>query len=517
MSQQARSRWLVPALILSSFLFLGNYWRYLQSSPAGGIVSGDLKVNDLNIVAEHPPFQDQVSIIPAAKFAQIEWGISEDDSSYEIMGIGGFRSHVEVASIDIKAKRTSTQQDPPVLERLPVDFPGFSKVDLYGEPERTGILDIPELKIEVNVAPPLPVPDASEIVFGGATTLNRLNDSLDSIRHWAAGTGARLVIVTPEVELPPTNDNDSTPRAPSAAEVIQAYAAAGIKLSVVESAGDWVERYVSLLDILPSHVRHDSTRWVGLIDDDTFFFSTRALLRTLHKYDAGLPQWVGAHSEYAPWLWAGGLNCVGGAGVFLSIPLLAQLRGKAADCLALSRTHGDKALSLCIYKHTTTKLSVEHGLHQLEMFGDPSGFYEAVRPQPLSAHHWKSWHWRDMAAVARVARVCGDACVLQSFRFADGWLMTNGYSVVRYGYSDEELAAQNEFDMEHSWDNPGDDDDDEGSWRYSLGPLRPKDRNKVQFQLARAVEDADRGTVTLLYVKRTKGIGEGVVQVVWRT
>ncbi|RYP04131.1 hypothetical protein DL765_010294 [Monosporascus sp. GIB2] len=84
-----------------------------------------------------------------------------------------------------------------------------------------------------------------------------------------------------------------------------------------------------------------------------------------------------AYIEYTPWLWSGGINCVGGAGVFLSTPLLKQIGGKSKDCLALANSHGDKALSLCIYKYTTTKLSVEHNLYQLEMFGDPNGFYEA--------------------------------------------------------------------------------------------------------------------------------------------
>ncbi|RYO85355.1 hypothetical protein DL762_005238 [Monosporascus cannonballus] len=503
MARNPISRALVTALTLGSLHLLVNHIGYFHRSHPAAFVDPEI-----GWPRKPAALTGEKATKPVESSVQIEWETARDGSGYKLFGISGFQSTVDVASINIKAN-PSSKESRPVLENLSIEFPTFSKLQLGSkahDPVRR--IEVPETSVTVEVAQTLATPNAAEIIFSGATTLRRLTESLDAFKHWAAGTGARFVIV-----VEPYGANGEDPGEPSGDEIIRAYAKEGIELDIVEAGGDWTGRYVSLLDILPSYIRPD-TQWIGFIDDDTFFFSMHSVLHMLHKYDASEAQWVGTHSEYTPWLWGGGINCVGGAGFFLSTPLLKQIGGKSKDCLALANTHGDKALSLCIYKYTTTKLSVEHGLYQLEMFGDPSGFYEAVRPQPISTHHWKSWHQKDMAKISAVSRVCGDACILQSYRFADGWLMTNGYSIVKYSYSDKELASQNDFDMEHSWDNPGEEDGEE-SWRYSFAPLKPKDTGKTQFLLENIIEDVRTGTLALIYVKRIEAIAEAVIRVVW--
>ncbi|RYP13820.1 hypothetical protein DL765_006692 [Monosporascus sp. GIB2] len=195
------------------------------------------------------------------------------------------------------------------------DFDQLLTLQLGGKAHGlVGSIEVPETSITVEVAPTLATPNAAEIVFSGATTLKRLIESLDAFKHWAAGTGVRFVIV-----VEPYGANGEGPDEPFGDEIIRAYAKEGIELDIVEAGGDWTGLYVSLLDILPSYIRPD-TQWIGFIDDDTFFFSMHSVLRMLHKYDASEAQWVGTHSEYTPWLWGGGINCVGGAGFFLSTP-----------------------------------------------------------------------------------------------------------------------------------------------------------------------------------------------------
>lgn len=408
-----------------------------------------------------------------------------------------------------------------------LDSPDFNITSLEHPPP-----GVPPATISLALPPPAPPPDASHLLFGIATTLDRLPDTLRSIRHWAAHTGARFVVVHE-----PRNTTQR-PGEPTPTEVQAMYRAAGIaRLMLVERDAGWGERFVGLLGALHAHMAgaggddDHGTQWAVLMDDDTFFFDLDVVLARLAKYDYREDWYVGALSENKWNVNNGGLYAVGGAGVFVSRGLLETMAPHADSCYPTMTTTttttttttppetrpeipgGDVLVGECIHRHTTTKLTREHGLFQLDLHGDVTGFYEAVRAQPVSVHHWKSWHHHDLPTIAGVARKCGRRCVLQSFRFQDGWQMSNGFSLVRYGYAATARAAQHPLAMEQTWDETVWTVPD--SWRYSLAPLKPRDADKVQFLNERTTVGED-GSITLFYVRREAGVGKALVRVVWR-
>jgi hypothetical protein len=311
--------------------------------------------------------------------------------------------------------------------------------------------------------------------------------------YWAGGTRTRIFAI---LEPVPSQDK---------ARVEGKAQSLGISLEIVEFAGDLNERYFRLVRVL--HDNRESARWAALIDDDTFFPSLPRLLKRLDTYDDKSPVLVGGLSEDLVQMNLWGFMAYGGAGVFLSIPLLTELNHHFDACNAVKWT-GDKRLTACTYQHTLTKLSWEPDLHQVDLHGDQSGFYEAARPQPLSVHHWKSWEHFDMAQVATVADVCGDTCLMQNYRFSDGWVLVNGISLVKYS---QDLSLD-DITMEKTWYDYSTATDD--SYVHTLAPLRPKDPGKVQLKMESAVKGD--GHVTQYYVHRSKsGMGDQVVEIVW--
>lgn len=490
---------------------------------------------------------------------------------FELFGIPDFAADVEVATLNIKIKEEaptlgvpgqgspalSQPMKPPssnndndndntesrrdssyggsvssVQRQLPIALPAPTKHNLASPDFNASDLDaprpgMPPATISLTLPALRPQPDASKLIFGVATTLDRMPENLRNFQHWLAYANARLVVVHE-----PQNTT-LRPGEPSPGDVRRQYRDAGIvHLDLVERDAGWGERFVSLLGELGQRIR-STTDWGVLIDDDTFFFDLEAVQKMLAKYDPSQPWYIGALSDNKWNINNGGLYAMGGAGVFISRNLFETMTPLAEEGLCFPSSSssdaddddddddepievtagGDVLVGRCIHRHTTTKLTLEHGLYQLDIHGDVTGFYEAVRPQPLSVHHWKSWHHHDLPGVGTVARVCGRECVLQNFRFRDGWQMSNGFSLVRYAYGDDEVARQHPLAMEHTWELTMWDIED--SWDYSLAPLKERDEGKVQFLMERSVVE-DAGTVVLYYVRRVNGVGRGVVKVVWR-
>lgn len=465
----------------------------------------------------------------------------------ELFGIPDFAGEVEVATLNIKVKEQASssssqytkggpgasksfnQRPPsnlrrqgygvvlpsPLQQQLPIALPKFSTQHIDAPGFNISDLDvnipgIPPATITVPIPKEPGPPDASKITFGVATSLERMPEALRNFKHWAAHTDARFIVIHE-----PQNTT-ARPGEPSADEIQSMFREAGINhLFLVESTKGWGENYVSLLSWLGA-TSEEQTEWVALIDDDTFFFDMNSLLGMLKKYDTKHPWYVGTLSENKWNVNNGGLFAIGGAGVFMSKPLIQAVGPHAEACWADRRGEtlgGDAIVGDCVYAHTTTKLSIEHGLYQLDLHGDVTGFYEAVRPQPVSVHHWKSWHQHDLPTIASVSEACGKQCVLQNFRFQDGWQLSNGFSVVKYGYNDTELAEQHPEAMEHTWKPTIWDIED--SWRYSLEPLKPKDERKVQFLVEKSFRDEQAETTTVYYVRRENGVANGLIRMIW--
>lgn len=482
--------------------------------------------------------------------------VEYDGPRFELFGIRDFAANVNVATLNIKVKddvpaaptapikaipglpsrlkvapstkgnpqrdasgssSTSNTYGSPSLaslqRQLPIALPALASHDLSAPTFNLTDLDaprpgVPPAAITLLLPPRRPQPDASRLVFGFATTLDRMPDTLRSLAHWAVGTDARFVVIHEP------HNTTLRPGEPSPDDVRAMYRDAGLaSVDLIERDAGWGERFVGLVGELAQRVQ-GKTEWGVLMDDDTFFFDLDAVQGMLAKYDPRLPWYVGALSDNKWNVNNGGLFAMGGAGVFLSRALLETLAPVADSCFPEAGTEagGDTLVGECIHRHTTTKLTVEHGLYQLDMHGDVTGFYEAIRPQPVSVHHWKSWHNHDLPAVATISKICGRHCVLQNFRFQDGWQMANGFSVVRYGYNETALRSQHPLAMEHTWKLTIWDVED--SWKYSMAPLKERDENKEQFLMERVVEE-DADTVSVYYVRRQNGVGRGLIRVTW--
>lgn len=352
-----------------------------------------------------------------------------------------------------------------------------------------------------SVVIPAPIPsgqktDASHILFGVATTLDRLVDSLDTFAVWASGTGSRIIaVIEPH---------------PDRREVEQRADGLGFTLAIIESDSDFLDRYFSLVRHL-YHRRDGRTEWAALIDDDTFFPSMSNLLSRLSLYDTGEPQYVGALSEDFEQLHFWGFMAYGGGGIFLSVPLLRKLNeDDVYDACSVYDDTGDRRLAQCIYSHTTTKISWEKGLRQLDLHGnDLSGFYESGRALPLSLHHWKSWYPLDMVAMSAVTSVCGDTCLLHRWHLSDDWYLTNGFSLVKYS-----TPLMENLTMEQTWDDSGYKREGEG-FAHSLAPLRSRDDGKISFRLRAAVQEGS--VVQQIYVRQPRSQSrDQVVEILWR-
>ncbi|KAL4921644.1 hypothetical protein BDW62DRAFT_219023 [Aspergillus aurantiobrunneus] len=413
-------------------------------------------------------------------------GNSDLDNSACLVDLNLLRLHVgnsstvDYARLNIGAARTD-------------NFTAFEdSLDVSMPPYRTVHLDTGASPI------PAPRPDASHMVFGVATSLQKLEDSLDAFAHWASNTNAHIVAVVEQ-------GGSSTRTC-----VQQRADELGIRLTITQTEDDRLDRYFSLIHVLYQHQEALMTQWAVLMDDNTFFPSMRNLVARLAFYDASIPQYIGGMTEDLARLSGVGYVAYGGAGIFLSIPLLEDLQYVFETCHSL-KDKGDRMLASCIYAHTSAKFTRERGLYQLDLHGDASGFFESGRPLPLSVHHWRSWFQADMVALGKVADICGDECLLRRFHLSKSkdWFLINGYSII------QDATLWNEpRPMEQTWEKSK----YQGSnpFAYSLGPLRRLDPDKVSFQLKDAVQETGRDQVRQVYV--FKGTGEKpprVLEVAW--
>ncbi|KAL6233764.1 hypothetical protein BDW75DRAFT_231716 [Aspergillus navahoensis] len=410
-------------------------------------------------------------------------------------------STIEYARLNIGVSRTEnfTTFD----DSLELAIPAYSTVHLdTGNARELRPVESCKASTIIRAPPAEPRPDASHMIFGVATSLEKLENSLDAFAHWAGDTNAHIIAVVEQGGSPIRT------RIQQRADDLK------LRLTITQTEDDRLDRYFSLIRVLYQY--HEptstgsttkttkSTQWAVLIDDDTFFPSIRNLIVRLATYDATVPQYIGAMTEDLAHLSGSGYMAYGGAGIFLSIPLLQDLQHHFETCHSL-KDKGDRMLASCIYAHTTAKFTWERGLYQLDLHGDASGFFESGRPLPFA----------DMVGMGKVARICGDECLLRRFYLAKSetkdWFLVNGYSII------QDRTLWNEpRPMEQTWQKSKYKGDD--PFAYSLGPLRRKDEDKVSFYLRGVVEEpqAERGEVRQVYVfNATAETPPRVLEVAW--
>ncbi|KAK3984118.1 hypothetical protein QBC44DRAFT_346247 [Cladorrhinum sp. PSN332] len=414
---------------------------------------------------------------------------------------------------------------------------------------------------------PLPVTPAypqdkeyTHLLFGVASTYERIQSSLPAFQHWLSGTSARIIIVI----------SDAHRLAPkyTLLDLEKQYRKAGIQATILKPqiqhglprkdeteieknkrlgvAAPVEELHFLLVGTLAEYATKE-TKWLGIVDDDTFFPSLYALSESLSVHDHTKPVWLGALADNWHSLTLFGHQAYGGAGIFLSPPLVSTLTGKPNNnnnnnilhsCIFSSTSKtGDSLLRDCITTHTPARLKILPGLNQHDLRSDASGFFESNPFPLLSIHHWKSWYKSPVVSISLVAKLCGD-CLLRRYMFeGDEVVWVNGYSVSQY--SEGVLSGIDLDRVEGTWEGAAEEEEEKkktkgvGGYEFAYGGLRPKltDKERKRWKLVDAriervkVKDGggdNKGKRKLLrqvyvwYDKERGGKGkDGVVVVEW--
>ncbi|KAL8895042.1 MAG: hypothetical protein Q9207_008320 [Kuettlingeria erythrocarpa] len=465
-----------------------------------------------------PEFLGKLVTSKASSKAQRLHGVKETSSKPCAKDVGW------LANLDIQfplryAEREIVVRPKPGLKRKSLTkideslFPQ-AKTLVAADETHLGLLDCKSpITLDVPVFPTSPV-NASSMVFGMATTLERLDDSRHHIARWLAHTQAKLMVVV----IAPEKGRQATDEQIAIKQGVMRDQGMDVTLVRPLDEGEiYTESYFSLVRVMYRH-RTAASSWFVLMDDDTFFPSMQALLAMLGKYDHNRQYWIGAVSEQ--WWSVGryGMMAFGGAGIFLSRGLTAVLEEEYDVCMTEMHkaAGGDERVMRCVYGHTETKLTNEPALHQMDIFGDLSGVYESGR-FPLSLHHWKGGDY-PVDLMSLVSDVCGD-CVLQRWQFGKDTVLTNGFSIAEY--PEGEYANALDFrKAEETWDSHTIEESvNPGTW-HSMSPSRPRlalDTQKIQYRLLESTvidgrvrqtyvhkseKDSDPVTVLVLYWSR---------------
>ena len=364
----------------------------------------------------------------------------------------------------------------PVLQELPAESEdlGLKPFNTDGSGEQANNNNI----ISVPVSPDPSDSGTQYLLFGVATEIDRLEARFASFSHFLGGSNATLLALVPP--------------SPSLAADESALRARGLPITLIPSTLPFTRRYFHLVRALRSHIdtHRPLTRWICLIDDDTFLPALHHLSSRLSALSHGRYHYIGALSEASWQVQRFGRMGFGGASVLLSVALLDGLDEMYAYCasaaLGALDMPGDGRLAACIRVFDRRlDLTAWSELRQWDLKDNPDGVFEAGRPI-WSFHHFSavggaSWMSRDLVKMAAVAEVAGEAAVLQRWKFdavaghegveeerREFFVLTNGYSIARYVVE----ASVLDIDFaktEYTWDQ------EPSGYEKALGPFRAKD------------------------------------------
>lgn len=341
--------------------------------------------------------------------------------------------------------------------------------------------------------------NASELMFGVSTTYPRLMESSTTILNdwsfwltdgYGRSNGGKLILMLVDAQEEDLQNAQRLLRE------------AGIDADTFTSDASlpMAARNLALVPTMYRHPDSKTKKWLALCDDDTFFPNMHALIDKLHSFDARSDMYVGGLSEDGFAVEKHGRQAFGGAGVFLSRPAAEKIAQHFDECsseetVAAADWQGDRLLRQCVSEHSHIELTALPDLWQLDMFDDPSGFYE-WGIKPLSIHHYRSWHKANPSHLTRLARICGEDCTGQRFHTADDFIIS-GYSIAQYPEGIDFNTSQVERTFKSEKDMGTNFDDKMGTQRASL--------HKTGKKLAWALVEArlqDDGTVLQTYVGR---------------
>ncbi|KAI1368884.1 glycosyltransferase family 31 protein [Xylaria arbuscula] len=447
-------------------------------------------------------------------------------TKYELMdNFQYFKRYVKINRQPIKRKSIS---------RLDQEFlPGnvLKNINLQN-PNYGNEKCIEPLNVYVPESPYPSTGNLSDFMFGVSTTFKRFSGEKTSpVNEWiywltdgkGNSNGGKLILLL----LDATEDQITHART-----VLRN---AGIDVDVYhsDSTMEMAVRYLTLIPTLYNHPDRQTKKWLVSCDDDTFFPSVHKLVQRFEDYDPHQQLYVGVLSEDINNVDRHGSQAFGGAGVFLSVPLAEQITRDYETCKTDEKIkesnsgwgpQGDILLRKCIYENTDVRLSVLHGLYQLDLYGDPSGFYEAGL-SPISLHHFKGggWHSAMPWEYTKIAHICGEDCTFLRFQTSDDFIISTGFSVVHYPMGVDFNLQQMERTFAAAPQDKG--------WNldYVFDPQRPsllKTGRKISWDLQEATVTPDN-TVRQVFVRkandwrwvdkneRPMSQVDGVIELVW--
>ncbi|KAF3070361.1 hypothetical protein GL218_00331 [Daldinia childiae] len=420
------------------------------------------------------------------------------------------------------------------ITKIPQSFlpDTFTTIDMQHPSNYGNEQCIEPLEVPVPESPYPATGNLSDFMFGVSTTFKRFSSEKTSpVNEWTYwltdgkghSNGGKLVLLL----LDATEDQILH------AKTILHHAGIDVDVYHSDSSMEMAVRYLTLIPTLYNHPERPSKKWLVSCDDDTFFPSVHALTKKFEDYDPSEMLYIGTLSEDVNNVDRHGSQAFGGAGVFLSVPLAEQIAKDYDSCKTDEKIHesnsgwgpqGDILLRKCIYENTDVRLSILRGLYQLDLYGDPSGFYESGI-KPISLHHFKGggWHSALPWEYTKIAHICGEDCTLQRFRTSDNFIISTGFSVAHYPQGVNFNLAQMERTFAAAPQDKG--------WNldYVFDPQRPsllKTGRKVSWDLQEAHVNEDN-TVTHVYVRKANDWrwvdrnGEpmshvdGIIELVW--
>lgn len=400
------------------------------------------------------------------------------------------------------------------ITNISYKLPAVTLLSPIDQPSGTQTLPPCATNIKVDVPPfdAMDVGDTNSILLGVATKLSRIESSLIEMSRWLSRTDTRLVVLV--VDLPELE---------AETDLVASVYAKAVELDIDmilypyphKEDSEGLKNFGLAEPLRREAQKHPQIRWIGIIDDDTFFVSLPQMVSRLDTFDHRIPLYLGQLSEGWTRVSDEGFKAWGGGGIFLSVPLLTELANHVEECKSLDVGFGDILWRDCIYHVTspTVKLTQLDGLNQMDFWGDPSGWYEAGHDPILTIHHWKSWHFHPVPNAHLVTDVAGPDSFLQRYIFTnDSSVLTNGYSFVYYpaGIPDLNLVESTmteDVGIERSppWKE----------FHLSMGRTRPAmehDVQKMSWIFSHASTDSD-GNVRQFYLKRNVD-GNGMTSVV---
>lgn len=365
---------------------------------------------------------------------------------------------------------------------------------------------------DVEVAMDHDMEETSKLLFGLATTVDRLERLLPSLLHSFGGTKASLLVLVPE------SDDDL-----SAQEAY--FRSRGLDITLESSPLEFTARYFGLVEAFSYHIKtkRQQTEWVGFIDDDTFFPALPSVATQLRLADSSKKHYIGSLSEASWQVDTWGHMAFGGGGVFVSKPLLDILMQNYDECQSWGEQPGDQKLGQCIERFSNTPLTLWPSLHQMDLTGAPDGIFESGL-QIDSLHHWATWYTKDVVKMSAVSAVAGKRSILRRWVFDQQefidpstgesyrtfWVLTNGYSIVRYTLMPGTPNDAINFDhTELTWE-----EEMEG-YTQRFGAMRPRDQEgviKERYLLSDAIIIGDN--VHQFYT-REEETSHSLIEIVW--